>query len=223
MIKLIFIVTFVLVQHVLSAVVELNDESFAAKTKGKVAFIKFYSPWCGHCKDMASDWEKLGAEYDGNDDVIIGEVDCTDDDSEEVCEEQNVEGFPTLKYGDVPFLEDYDGERSYEKLFAFAEENLKPSCSLKNMDLCSPNEKSKIDKYLQMSIEDIELALDEVNKKIEVLEEDMDEAIAGLESAYEELIETSENIKANAKKSDYGVMKAVLAVKLKTQGRTEDL
>lgn len=221
--KLFLSIVCLLLQHAFSRVVELNDETYDATTEGKLAFIKFYAPWCGHCKAMASDWEKLAAEYDGNDDIIIAEVDCTADDSEDICDDENIEGFPTIKYGDPTFLEDYEGERTYQDLSAFAKEHLKPSCSLKSTHLCSRIELTKFQAYLKMSVEDIEEAIEAINETIDALNEAMDEAIERLEQAYEELIATSEKIKADAKNSDYGIMKAVLAIKSKSRANDESL
>lgn len=63
------------------------------------------STFHSHCKAMAADWEKLAEEItDPN--VMIAEVDCTAEDSEQVCDENGVEGFPTLKFGDSSFLDD---------------------------------------------------------------------------------------------------------------------
>ena len=40
------------------------------------AFIVFYEETCAHCKKLLPAWDKLGAEYYGVKDVIIGKVDC---------------------------------------------------------------------------------------------------------------------------------------------------
>lgn len=37
--------------------------------------IEFYAPWCGHCKNLKSDWEELASNVRGK--AKIGAVDCT--------------------------------------------------------------------------------------------------------------------------------------------------
>jgi thioredoxin domain-containing protein 5 len=57
-----------------------------------VAFIKFFAPWCGHCKRLAPTWDQLSAEFVDNKDVKIAKVDCTSDDNKnrDLCNENKV-------------------------------------------------------------------------------------------------------------------------------------
>ena len=42
---------------------------------GKEWFIKFYAPWCSHCRKFAPDWKKF---YNTHKDTLnIAKVDCT--------------------------------------------------------------------------------------------------------------------------------------------------
>lgn len=76
------------------SVVELNDEtSFDTFLHtNPVSLIKFYAPWCGHCKKLAPTWDEL-AESDP--DFIVAKVDCTQ--AASVCQKQEVRGYPTVK------------------------------------------------------------------------------------------------------------------------------
>ena len=39
-----------------------------------------YVPWCGHCKSMAPAWEEFAASLEGDDSVIIADMDSTAND-----------------------------------------------------------------------------------------------------------------------------------------------
>lgn len=79
-----------------AAVVDLNIDNFDATLKEKdLAIVKFFAPWCGHCKTMADDWEKASNTLNDNNKVLIGNVDCTE--HRELCGKHSIQGYPTLK------------------------------------------------------------------------------------------------------------------------------
>ncbi|KAG2499448.1 hypothetical protein HYH03_002395 [Edaphochlamys debaryana] len=77
-------------------IAHLTTSNFEEKTgDGKVYFIKFYAPWCGHCKRLADTWKALGEEFATSDKIAIAHVDCTTD--RDVCTNAEIKGYPTLK------------------------------------------------------------------------------------------------------------------------------
>jgi protein disulfide-isomerase-like protein len=77
--------------------VELNPSTFEEAVHSKNAFVKFYAPWCGHCKSLAPDWDALAVKYAASPSLVIGSVNCDADENKNLCQENGVSGYPTLK------------------------------------------------------------------------------------------------------------------------------
>ena len=84
----------------------------------KDVLVKFYAPWCGHCKALAPEYEKVAKELAGNKNLLIAEIDATENEVEQV----HITGFPTIKFWpagkkDKPI--DYNGDRNSEDFIKF--------------------------------------------------------------------------------------------------------
>lgn len=98
----------------------VGTEHDAIVNSKKDVFVKYYAPWCGHCKKLGPVFEELSEKYAGKD-VIIAELDNTLNDVEGV----EIQGYPTLVLfpadGSDPVY--YEGERTLEAMADFIKEN----------------------------------------------------------------------------------------------------
>jgi len=145
---------------------------------------------------MKPDWDKLGDEFSGSKTVLIGDVDCTVE--KDLCSKYGVRGYPTIKSFTVnPDGDPYEGGRDYAALKKFADENLGPSCSNDNIDLCDDEQKAILDKYNAMSAAERKKIIDEANAKVEEAEETFKSELKKLQARYEELSKKKdEDVKA---------------------------
>mmetsp|Transcript_45750 Transcript_45750/g.117052 ORF Transcript_45750/g.117052 Transcript_45750/m.117052 type:complete len:144 (+) Transcript_45750:396-827(+) len=106
--------------------VKVYDQSnFAESIKSpKWQLVEFYAPWCGHCKQLAPEYEKVAKHFAKQQDkegafldVAIAKVDA--DAEKELGAQFGVSGFPTLKiFRDGEFVEDYAGGRTWKDMAA---------------------------------------------------------------------------------------------------------
>jgi len=81
-----------------SNVVTLTDSNFDSIVldSSKNVLVEFYAPWCGHCKRLAPDYEKVGNSFAGESDVVIAKMDA--DSHKEKPSKFGVTGYPTLMW-----------------------------------------------------------------------------------------------------------------------------
>jgi Thioredoxin len=169
---------------------------------------------------MAADWDKLAEEWKDHNVGFVAEVDCTAE-GKPLCAANNIRGFPTMMFGDPFALQDYQGGRSYAELSKFAMENLKPVCSVANVELCNADMRAQIEKYMKLSAEELTMSMDEKEKKLEKVEEYFKLAIEKLQVEYQELLEAKETTVASVKSAGLTLMKAVLAARVKSEFEPE--
>ncbi|CAM8973702.1 unnamed protein product [Rhodiola kirilowii] len=101
-------------------VVVLTEENFNKEVgQDRGALVEFYAPWCGHCKKLAPEFEKLGTSFKKAKSILIGKVDC--DENKPICGTYGVSGYPTIKWFPKGSLEPkkYEGPRTAEALAEF--------------------------------------------------------------------------------------------------------
>lgn len=71
-------------------VVTLTGENIENAISIGTTFIKYYAPWCGHCKRLAPIFEELGKKFLGFEGVTIAKVDCTQEVNRDLCSNEKV-------------------------------------------------------------------------------------------------------------------------------------
>jgi protein disulfide isomerase family A protein 3 len=107
----------------------LTDSDFSSRIADQdLVLVKFYAPWCGHCKKIAPEFEKAATVLKDNDPpIILAEVDCTAE-GKDVCSQNGVSGYPTLKAfkrGEKAF--DYEGPRDSDGIVKHMKSKAGPS------------------------------------------------------------------------------------------------
>jgi protein disulfide-isomerase A6 len=175
----------------------LTGATFDDAVSGKGAFVKFFAPWCGHCKKLAPDWNKLHGEFKDNANIVIADVDCTADENKDLCAKMGVRGYPTLKYfasGSPADGDKYEGGRDLDALTTFAKENLGPTCSHENIDLCDDEDKAYITEWAAKGAEAIAKELADREGKVETANADMEALLKKLQSEFNDAKDNTEAI-----------------------------
>ena len=104
-------------------VVSLDPSTFYSTLAQGPIFVKFFAPWCGHCKRLAPIWAQVAKALQ-NGRVTIAEVNC--DDHSALCKKYNVDGYPTLMYVGKEGKTEYKGGRKFDQLVSFAKKASAP-------------------------------------------------------------------------------------------------
>eukprot|EP00903_Cladosiphon_okamuranus_P007200 g6991.t1 len=110
----------------------LTEENFERLTQVSTGattgdwFVKFYAPWCGHCRKLEPTWNELAEKLGGE--VNVAKVDVTANSS--LGKRFGIKGFPTLMYFSHGNMYKFSGLRKVETLMAYAKGGFKTTESV---------------------------------------------------------------------------------------------
>jgi len=190
---------------------ELTPNNYADETTGKTALILFYSPWCGHCKRIRPGWDRL-MRKNTDESILIAEVDC-EGMGKELCTDNGITGYPTIKYGNPQSLEIYDGKRDKKSIKKFISQ-LEPLCSPSTMENCDEEEKKIINKFMKMSYKDLKKDVAKDEKKMKEAHETLEKGTVKLQEEFRKLQEEQAARLKEIADTGIDTMKIVLKYKL---------
>lgn len=97
-------------------VLVLTDSNFDEAIKeNEYILVKFYAPWCGHCKALAPEYEMAAGKLkDGEPKIVLAKMDATE--QKEIPTRFGVNGYPTLKFFRSGSHIDYTGGRKADDI-----------------------------------------------------------------------------------------------------------
>jgi len=207
-----------------------DEKVLKASESGQFTMVKFYAPWCGHCKKLKPDWDKLGAKWNKpGTNALIVDVDCTTDENKDLCSKYGVSGYPTLKYFGPNFAKDgepYEDERDLKALNKFVKQKSKKPCDPASLENCDKKDTAYLEEIKDLSAEQLKEQRDAIDTEINELDGKHKVEAALFEEQKEVAIATMK--RAEELKKELSALRSKKAYKLailkaKTAGGKEEL
>lgn len=125
---LIALLAVIIVAAVADDAIDAKDSDFdEVVARNPLTLVKFYAPWCGHCKRIAPEWDKAATELVGKAGLV--RVDCTTETA--VAQKYGIQGYPTIKvFRDGQVVGDYDAGRTSDAIVQFVIANSGPAVTV---------------------------------------------------------------------------------------------
>ncbi|KAG2318666.1 hypothetical protein Bca4012_055138 [Brassica carinata] len=92
--------------------------------------VEFYAPWCGHCKQLAPEYEKAASELSSHvPPVVLAKIDASEETNREFATQHEVQGFPTIKIfrNGGKAVQEYNGPREADGIVTYLKKQSGPA------------------------------------------------------------------------------------------------
>ncbi|QSL64859.1 hypothetical protein MERGE_002163 [Pneumocystis wakefieldiae] len=221
-------------------VLELTPETFnkVVFDPQKDVLVKFYAPWCGHCKNLEPIYEKVYECFSSDKHVSIVRLNA--DSYSDIAEEHGIQGFPTLKLflkgSSQKTVLEYNGPNTESEIISFINKNTGtarvPGGDLDDMAGRISEFDAIVKGYETSNKQDILLKLKDLASKsnnnyglyyVKVLEKAI-ESVDYVENEYKRLERLLKNSFDRKKRDDIQIRKNILsAFRSKGRSRSDEL
>ncbi|KVI08228.1 disulfide isomerase [Cynara cardunculus var. scolymus] len=112
-------------------VLTLDHSNFSEiVSKHKFIVVEFYAPWCGHCKNLAPEYEKAASVLSGNEPaIVLAKVDANAEENKGLAEQFEIQGFPTIKIlrNGGENVQEYKGPREADGIVTYLKKQTGPA------------------------------------------------------------------------------------------------
>ncbi|CAK9313590.1 unnamed protein product [Citrullus colocynthis] len=112
-------------------VLTLDNSNFSdVVSKHNFIVVEFYAPWCGHCKNLAPEYEKAASVLSSHDPPItLAKVDANEESNRELASQFEIRGFPTIKIlrNGGKSSQDYKGPRDADGIVDYLKKQSGPA------------------------------------------------------------------------------------------------
>lgn len=92
-----------------------NTDNIEGNIPRKSGVVLFYANWCPHCHSIVPLMNDLAERVHTEpsmDDMMVGAIDCATPENDNLSDDMNIQGFPTIKiYKNGKLMGDYNGPR----------------------------------------------------------------------------------------------------------------
>ncbi|CAN4101833.1 unnamed protein product [Withania somnifera] len=99
-------------------------------SKHNFIVLEFYAPWCGHCKNLAPEYEKAASELSSHDPpIVLAKYDASDEANRDLAAQYEIQGFPTIKIlrDGGKKVQEYNGPREAAGIVAYLKKQVGPA------------------------------------------------------------------------------------------------
>jgi len=140
------------------------------------------------------EFDALSEKFQGDDFVLVGEINCMDE--SDLCKDFNVAAYPMILTGNSTQPDMYLKHFNYAAMYHYVKEKLRPQCSPSQRHACDEEEKVKLDEFLSMPLDELDLAIEEHERKLKEAEDFFRSESQKLGKLYLKLREERETVKS---------------------------